>query len=76
MIDCEIAEITINVGDDQTHFDVPAFTRTKPEIERIVRERVDMYFMSGGGKSIADFAMYLLAEATNEPRQQEEGSDK
>jgi hypothetical protein len=71
MAECQIAEVVIQVEGDVTIFEVPAFTRPESELRDVVFHRLNQYIQNGGGAiSVADFAMYLLAFARTEPREQ------
>ena len=71
---CETAEVTITTDDRDSHvsFTVPAYTRPRPEFRDIVLDIFDSYMAAGDSTyspvSVADFAMYLLAYAADEPR--------
>lgn len=73
-IDCSIAHIHIEVEGQVVELDVPAFTRPLRDFTAATMDAFDTYTTmtreSGSGMSLADFAMYLLSKASQEPRVQ------
>lgn len=73
MIDCEIANITVEVGGLSTHFSAPAYTRPPQEVKETILQLFEVGYANGGECSLADVALFILAAASQEPRQQPEG---
>jgi hypothetical protein len=72
-IDCEIAEITITVdGVDQARLSVPAYTREMSDFIEGMGQIIAYYVDHQSHPSYADFAMFVLAQAAQDPTQQEE----
>lgn len=71
---CQIAHIAITVDGDNTHLAVPAYTRTWDSFDDTIEHHRRQYSIGALGThtqpSTADFAMYLLAQAAQEPREQ------
>ncbi len=74
MTECEVATVTIEMGGETAQLKVPAFTRPWPELTELVNQYLSIYTtastMDGSEGSLADFAMYLLTQASNDPRNQ------
>jgi hypothetical protein len=72
MIQCQIATVTIESEGNVSQIEVPAYTREEADFRSTVNNHFDSYMREniGGGHSIADFGMYLLAKAYFEPREQ------
>lgn len=78
-VECEIANMFIELNGNTTTISVPAYTRSFEEIIRIAKESINEYLsltdMAGTAASLADLALYILSKAANEPRTQEDGKD-
>jgi hypothetical protein len=75
MITCELATITVEVdGNQAARIVVPAYTRELTDflntIDSIRDNYVRLQEIAGTQPSVADYGMFVLANAANDPRKQ------
>lgn len=72
-IKCELAEVIVKVDDHVVATrTVPAYTVPAEELKERIEGELSTYIARSGGtrQSLADFALYLLAQASKDPKEQ------